>query len=59
MFLQRLLGLKFTMNLLFRVRAAIRCAKFTLRNAFLLREVLRIRREKIFKWQARREMSSF
>jgi glycosyltransferase involved in cell wall biosynthesis len=53
MLLQRLFGFRFAMSLLLLLRSAIRFVKSKLRDTFLLRDVLRIRREKIFKRQAK------
>jgi glycosyltransferase involved in cell wall biosynthesis len=54
MLLQWLFGFKFAMSLLFRIRAAIRCAKSRLRGSFLLGDMLRIRREKSFRRESMR-----
>jgi glycosyltransferase involved in cell wall biosynthesis len=51
--LQQLFGFRFAMNLLLRLRSAIRFIKSKIRDTFLLRDVLRFRREKIFERRAR------
>lgn len=51
---QWLFGFRFAMHCLFRVRSAIHLGKLKLKNTFLLRYVLGIRREKIFRREARR-----
>jgi glycosyltransferase involved in cell wall biosynthesis len=56
--LQWLFGFRFAMHLLFRVRSAIRLVKSKLKNTFLLRYVLGIRRERIFQREAKRHSCS-
>ena len=55
---QWLFGFRFAMHLLFRVRSAIHLVKFKLKNTFLLRYVLGIRRERIFRREAKRHSCS-
>lgn len=53
MLLQWLFGFTFATSLLLRVRSVIRFVKSKLRDTFLLSDLLRVRREKIFKRQGK------
>jgi hypothetical protein len=55
---QWLLGFRFAMHFLFRVRSAIHLVKSKLKNTVLLRYVLSIRRGKLFQREAKRHSSS-
>ena len=51
---QSSLGFRFAMHFLFRVRSAIHLVKSKLKNTFFIRNVVGIRRKKIFQREAKR-----